>query len=332
MMEETIKDTMLPTMDAFPSKAGSIPFWDHPNMTGHRLLPDDYFPFTKSEFALEAYYRGKLDEEDITILKVVGDAIAANEDQLRRYLSRKMSRSVLSARLQKMRKNGYVDRWRCRLAFDEEEVHKPPAPFTLGIAGYKLLTYLYAGHSFMNPNTLDTQNVKMIQRYVAMNELRCLLVEARVLRGWEWNVMIGKSKRFLPPLGVATVQSPKGLINFLVERPQMSQNFIGYLKSKLEQYRTLYEKQGAFVLNHIEPHQSVIILFTSTLSMAERIHEEVKTHLYPFTIWFAVEEFIDEEEGVSPAFLSPDGKSLKRFSVPFLQKRAAEPLAIVKKG
>jgi bifunctional DNA-binding transcriptional regulator/antitoxin component of YhaV-PrlF toxin-antitoxin module len=137
---------------------------------------------------------------------------------------------------------------------------------------------------------LDTQNVKMIQRYVAMNELRCLLVEARVVRGWEWNVMIGKSKRFLPPMGVATVQSPKGLLNFLVERPQMSQNFIGYLKTKLEQYRTLYEKQGGFVLNHIESHNSVIVLFTSTLSMAERIHEEVKTHLFPFTIWFAVDD------------------------------------------
>ena len=53
---------------------------------GHKLLPDKYYPYTTLESVLEYMNRGLLDEDDFTLLKVLGDAVCANEDQLRRYM------------------------------------------------------------------------------------------------------------------------------------------------------------------------------------------------------------------------------------------------------
>ncbi|MCM3443586.1 MULTISPECIES: replication-relaxation family protein [Metabacillus] len=312
-------DTQLTELQYFLSKEGDIPFWDHPSMYGYKKLPKNYFPFYSVEQVLRAYKQGQIDDTDIMILKVVGDAVAANEDQLRRYLSSQMSRSEVSERLERLRKNAMVDRWFCRLDNDEDEEFKPPAPFTLGVGGFKLLRHFYNDQPFMNPNTWDSQNAKTLQRYVAMNELRCRLVESRAIKGWTWNGIVAHNRRYKKPFGVAELETGQGRVNFIIERAQMSQNFVGFLRDKLHQWRNLFEKQQSFPITAFPTNVPIFILYCSTVSMAEFIHKELMLDTFPFTVWLCVDELIDTD-GLSKSLFAPDKEKLRRMNVSFLQE------------
>ena len=306
----------------FPREDNTISFWDHPNFKSRVVLPDDYFPLTRAEQGIELYHQGRLSEQDLTVLKVVGDARCANENQLRRYLSPKMSYSKTSEILKRLRKYGFVERHKCRLAFieeDGEEQIKPPAPFTLGIAGYKLMSHFYPDSRFVQPEQWISQPLA-VQRYVAMNEMRCLTFEAGVLRGWLWSPYIGGNPRFKKPMAVSKIETPNGDLQFLIDRPQMAQNFIGYLKSKFEEYRMLFEKDKYVLVDGLpKTTYQIVCIFASSYSMAKYIHEILALHTYPFEIWFLVEEWIDDEKGMSEAFCHAREKELKRIKVPFFE-------------
>jgi hypothetical protein len=304
----------------FLSKEGDIPFWDHPLMYGYPKLPKNYYPYTTKAEVLQSFKRKQVVEEDFVILKVLGDAVAANEDQIRRYLSSKMSRSHVSKRLEQLRRNGFVDRWHCRLENDEQEEIRPPAPFTLGVAGYKLMKHFYSDSIFMNPDSWDNQNSKAIQRYVAMNELRCALVESKSIKGWKWSPTLAVQKRIRSPFGVGYIDTPGGQVNFLIERPQMSQNFIGYLRDTLGQWKSIYENTGTLAIQRGPQNNPIIILYASTCSMAEHIHEELCLNDFPFQVWFCIEEFM-EADGLAKSFMRPKDDSLERIKLPFLESQ-----------
>ncbi|EAR66171.1 hypothetical protein B14911_10567 [Bacillus sp. NRRL B-14911] len=316
------EDVLTSAIQLFPREDNSISLWDHPNFKSRVTLPDNYFAITRVEQGLEMVQQGRLNEEALTVMKVIGDAMCANENQLRRYLSKKQSFSQTSSILKRLRKYGFVERHKCRLAFieeDGEETIKPPAPFTLGIAGYKLMKHLYPKDNFKNPEIWSEQPLS-IQRYVAVNELRCLLVEARVLRGWKWNPYIGGSSKYMKPQAVAKLETAKGELQFILERPQMAQNFVGYFRSKLEQYRYLYERDQFLQVDGFgRAAVQVVCLYTSSASMAKFIHEEIGLHCFPFQIWVVVDEWINESKGMSEAFLTFDNGEMKRIRLPFLQ-------------
>ncbi|WP_148950840.1 hypothetical protein [Bacillus infantis] len=321
-MVET-KEGLSSAIQLFPREDKTISFWDHPNFKSRVALPDDYFALTRVEQGLEMLHQGRLNEEDLMVMKVVGDAMCANENQLRRYLSRKISASQTSGHLKRLRKYGFVERHLCRLAFieeDGEEFIKPPAPFTLGIAGHKLMKHMYTRDPFTPPDYWREQPLS-IQRYVAMNEFRCLAVEAGVLRGWSWNPYIGGSPKYMRPMAVAKFDSLQGELQLLIDRPQMAQNFIGYLRTKLEQYRYLYEKSGAFMLDGFARKAiQVVCLYISSERMSRFIQEELRLHTYPFDVWILVDEWI-EEKGLSGAFARVNQEGLKRIRIPIFEKK-----------
>lgn len=308
----------------FPREDQTISFWDHPNFKSRVALPDNYFAITRIEQGLELIHQGILDESTLRVMKVVGDAMCANENQLRRYLSKKMSASQTSKTLSKLRKYGFVERFKCRLAFieeDGEEILKPPAPYALGIAGYKLMKHLYSEDSFAPPDQWTEQPLS-VQRYVAMNEMRCSAVESGVLRGWKWNPYIGGSAKHMKPMGVAKLETPKGEMHFILERPQMAQNFIGYLRTKFELYRYLYERDRTLIIDGFQkPVIQIFCIYASSFKMARYIHEEVKLHTFPFDVWILVDEWINESKGMSEAFCNASVAELKRMRVSFLMKK-----------
>lgn len=313
-------ETQVAEVQYYLSKEGDIPFWDHPSMYAYKKLPKTYFPYFNVEQVLKSYKQGQIDDLDITILKVIGDAIAANEDQLRRYLSSKMSRSEVSERLDRLRRNAMVDRWYCRLDNDEFEEFKPPAPFTLGIGGFKLLKHFYNDQNFMNPNTWDNQNAKTLQRYVAMNELRCLLVESKAIKGWTWNGIVAHNRRYKKPLGVAELETGRGRVNFIIERAQMSQNFIGFLRDKLHQWKSVYEAYQSFPITAFPNNMPIFVIYCSTISMAEFVHEQLMLDTFPFTAWLCVDELFDTE-GLGKSFFAPDKEKIRRMNVSFLEEK-----------
>ncbi|WP_374717738.1 hypothetical protein [Neobacillus sp.] len=298
----------------FTTKNGEIPFWDHPFLKGSKVLPNKYYPYTTQEGVIELYRRGRIDETDFIILKVLGDAVCANEDQIRRYMGSLISRSETSKRLDRFRTNALVDRWKVRIRGDDESI-KPPAPFTLGVAGYKLLKHFYNADFFMDPNRWDNYGIGGIKRYVAMNELRCMMTEKRIVTKWKWNAVIANNPHIKFPMGAAELKTPQGNINLLIDRAQMNQNFIGYFRDKLESWKMVYQKFGNIPVSEFPENMSVAIIYTSTLSIAEYIHKEIMLDTFPFHIWVCVEE--DLHQGFNTAFYIPNKEKLKRIKLDF---------------
>lgn len=299
----------------FTTLNGDIPFWDHPFLKGFKVLPDKYYPYTTQEGVIDLHRRGILKEEDFILLKVLGDAVCANEDQLRRYMAPIMSRSATSQKLDRFRKNGLVERWKVRIHGDEEI--KPPAPFTLGIAGFKLLKHYYSYDFFMNPNRWDDYGIGGIKRYVAMNELRCMMTEQKIVSKWKWHTPVANNPKLKFPMGTAEIHSSKEhnapRFNLLIDRAQMNQNFIGYFREKLENWKAVYHKYGNIPVGDFsEDNQSIVVIYTSTVSIAEHIHENLLLDTYEFPIWLCVEEHL-YTDGLNTSFYIPKKEKIQRI-------------------
>ena len=88
----------------FRKRDGSISIWDDPSIEGGIALIDNYQPLTNLGSVLgKANSYNYMEQEDVTLLKMVGECIAANENQLKRLMSKVMSRSKESLRLKKFR-------------------------------------------------------------------------------------------------------------------------------------------------------------------------------------------------------------------------------------
>lgn len=302
---------------------GTFSIWDHPNFTAKLKLPDDYRPLTSLVESLEVMNRlsKKVAEERLTVLKVVGDAICANENQLRRYLSSKLSFSQTSAHLSAMRKYGFIDRQQCRLSFveDDEEQPRPPAPHTLGMAGFLLLSHYYSGDYFVKPESWFG-NSYAIQRYVAMNEIRCSAVEAKVAKGWTWLPRIGGKSKYRKPTAVLNIATPNGaVVDMLIFRAQLAQDFVGYFKTLLEEYRYIYDRDGRFIIDQqSNDNYQIVVLSVSTLSLAKYISEEIKVNSYNFDVWFLIDELFDNNGGnLSKAFAQKENEDIRILDLEF---------------
>ncbi|WP_269919586.1 MULTISPECIES: hypothetical protein [Bacillati] len=303
----------------FKTRDDEIPFWDHPFLKASKVLPKKYYPYTTQEGVIDLYRRGILDENDITLLKVLGDAVCANEDQLRRYMISIMSRSDTSKRLDRFRTNGLVDRWKIRIHSDTEEIVKPPAPFTLGIAGFKLLKHYYSADFFMNPNLWDNYGVGGIKRYVAMNELRCVMTEKKIAKKWKWNAVIADNPKLKFPMGAAELRVTDSMnINFMIDRAQMNQNFLGYFRDKLDCWKKVYEANDNRIpiTGFPDENESYVIIYTSTYTLAKYIHDNLMLDTYPFPIWLCVEEDL-LKDGLNTSFYIPQKDKLQRIQLNF---------------
>lgn len=299
----------------FRTKMEEVPLWDHPFLKGSKVLPKNYYPYTTLQGVLNLYKKGILEDIDFILLKVLGDSICSNEDQLRRYMASKMSPSQTSKRLDKFRKNGLVDRWKVRIRGQEEDV-KPPAPFTLGVAGFSLLKHFYGDDYFVSPDSWVTYGIGGIKRFVATNELRCILTEKKMTSMWRWRPTIANNKNNGAPLAAAEIKTTKGNVNFLIERAQMNQDFIGFFKERLHRWKGVYEQYGRLPVSEFSDNPTFVIIYTSTLSIAEHIHKEVMLDTFPFHIWTCVEEDL-VKDGFSTSFYMPDKGKLKRIKLDF---------------
>lgn len=182
----------------------------------------------------------ELRQERLTVLKIIGDAVCANDEQLRRFLSTVMSYSATSAHINFLRKKGFVQRYKCYLdsVLDEngERLNlRNPAPINLGPAGYLLMSYLYNGVFFMDAGAwLDSNADATIQRFVTMNEIRCCFAEKSIARKWKWYPTIGEQRGYKKPLAVMEVGEDTEEYDsrawMIFERAQLKQNFLGFLK------------------------------------------------------------------------------------------------------
>ncbi|MCK6259558.1 hypothetical protein LCY76_23600 [Fictibacillus sp. KIGAM418] len=303
----------------FYNQKGEVPIWDNPTVNGGIRRPSVYKPTTTLSGVITNIQRGYFKEDDLTLLKVLGDSMCSNENQLRRYMSRKMSASKVSQKLKRFREQGLADRW--TILNDLQPEYKPPAPWTIGVSGYTLLKHINNMDFVMAPERWNS--IKAIQRFVAMNEIRCQLAEQRVLRNWVWNAVIANNPHLTRPLGVAEVETPSGRINFVIERVQQAKDFYTFLDNKLQKWVPVYDKFKFFPIKRMNENQTIVVLYCSTKTLAQEIQKSLQLHKYPYTIWLCVEENL-MDSGIGKGFYLPTEKGLKRIDLGFLDK--VEPL------
>lgn len=297
------------------SKTGQLSLWDDPSIVGGIAIPNPYQPLTHLGSVLNKFNNGFFEELDVVLLKIIGDAIAVNEDQLKRYLESKMTRTQVSKRLKRLRQFGFVDRWQIESShFDEE---KPPAPFTLGLSGFIFLKHLYYSQFFMEPQRWQRLGLSNVQRYVAVNEIRTQLFENRRLRNWTWNGVILNNPYLYQPFGVAEIEAPKGNLNLVIERVQQSKDYISYLQARFEKWEQVYEEYNTLPIRGFNENPTIIVIYTSTFALAEHIHKELVLEQKKFPVWLCVEEELFDER-VGQSFYVPTPNNLKRIEIDFL--------------
>ena len=290
---------------------GKVLIWDDPTMVGGIRHPNYYKPDTHYTGVLEKYERGIYNLEEITILKVLGDAICCNEDQLRRYLSVKYSRSFVSDRLKRMRRFGLADRWYVHSTQYPDD-RLPPAPFSLGISGYLFLKSHYHEQFFMHPEKWLEQGLRTVQRYVALNEIRCQFAENHVLRNWIWNGIIDNNPRLTRPHAVCEIETTKGRLNLIIDRAQQGRDFVSFFRKKLPNWEKVYKRHGTFPIRGAALNKAVVVYYCSTKSMAAELFKELRHELkeVTFPVWFCIEENLYKPEGLYRSFYVASDKLL----------------------
>lgn len=304
----------------------TVPFWDHPNFYDRIVAPDDYQPITRVEQAIEYYNRRIISDDALLVLKVVGDALCANEDQIRRYMKKyneKFGTSHTSRILRNLAKYGLVERHICRLSFleDEGEEIKRPAPFTLGIGGVKFLNHYYTDMPFVRPETWR-ESMSSVQRYVAMNEIRCLGAYTGKLMNWLWHPRIGGNAVYRKPLAVAIWNVPgQKNIQMIFERAQSAGKYMDHIKTRLRVYRELFDKDKCIWIDG-QPRDAmqVVVLSVGTVAMAKRLHTQLRLTSYPFPVWFSIDEWQQGDGKLADSFAQPlpEQGELKRIHLPLL--------------
>lgn len=296
-------------------KTGQLSVWDDPSIVGGIAIPNPYQPLTHLGSVLNKFNNGFFEELDVVLLKLIGDAIAVNEDQLKRYLESKMTRTQVSKRLKRLRQFGFVDRWQIESSHFEAE--KPPAPFTLGLSGFIFLKHLYYSQFFMEPQRWQRLGLSNVQRYVAVNEIRTQLFENRRLRNWAWNGVILNNPYLYQPFGVAEIEAPNGNLNLVVERVQQSKDYIGYLQTRFEKWEQVYAEYKRLPIRGFNDNPTVIVINVSSKSLAEHIHKEIILEQKQIPIWFCIDEDLNDDR-IGHSFYAPTSNGLKRIEMDFL--------------
>ncbi|WP_281864821.1 hypothetical protein [Planomicrobium okeanokoites] len=311
-------------IQVFAREDGSIPIWDNPNFQSTLWLPKDHSPLTRYEQALEERIRHKLTDEHIRLLSVIGAAVCVNEAQLRKYMLPVQSASTTSKMLQKLQYRGYVQRYKATIRFEEEDPNKrkPPGIFMLGLIGYKIMKYYYNAHNFIHPDKW-MDNPYAVQRYVAMNEIRMIGTTNRQLAKWTWFPGVGEDARNQKPFAVMSTKEINGKapIHFILERVQMGQTFLDYLRDRLKMYSWLKEKDGLIKIEGIKPPvMQAVVISVSTVSLAEFIQKQLELHLYSFEVLFLVDEWLEETQEMATAFAQGTSEGIIRVQIPYFVK------------
>ncbi len=320
-------------MKTFPREDGSLSLWDHPSFSSYKTTPKTtHRPTTTlmDSISHTSRWNQNVYQARLTILKVIGDAVCANENQLRRYMALAgLSASQTSEHIRYLRDRGFVDRHKCYIADYLDANGNPislknPAPITLGIGGWYLMNHFYSGNFFAKPDMWFQQSGSTaIQRYVALNEIRCAGVEAKLITNWRWYPVIGSSPHEKKPFALMQLGNLTEEFDdrsyMLIERAQMSQRFIDFLRTRLEDYRRIFTEFGYLKVAGVDKEAHVrVILSVSSYQVAKVLHESFGLHKYPFDVWVLVDEWFDNDEepgAITSAFARPsaDFSKLQRI-------------------
>ncbi|AQQ55349.1 hypothetical protein [Planococcus lenghuensis] len=304
----------------FPKADGTISYWDHPSFkSAHHLPNGKYRPFRSSLQAREWLERSGQYEEIVTLLKVIGDAFCVSEAQLRRYMRKLQSFSQTSKLLEQLRTNDFVQRHQCWLIFKEDAGERKPSNlFVLGTAGHLFIKSSYPRQEFQKPDYW-LENSLAAQRYVAANEIRCTGVETKKIRQWAWHPAVGGHPNYKKPLAVLETKENEvtPALQLLIERVQMRQPFLDYLRRRLKTYEYLLNRYGQIKVEGFSRKVAqAVLIHVSSVSMADFIQQQLRPHEYSYDVIYMIDEWFEEtrELATSVAASQPEGVIRINFS------------------
>lgn len=308
----------LPQIKTFRDTSGKIPFWDDPSVTGGIDRPANYQPRTDMMAIVSDFYHGRFLEEDELILTLIRDSVVINENQLRRLLKGKLTSSRISTRIRYMSVFGVTDQWKLRSR--QEDASLPPAPWSVGIAGFLYLKHRYPDFVF-HPARLLELGTKALQRYIALNELRTQMYEYQVLRGWKWHGVIDSNPKLGKPLAIGEIKGPKGNILLVTERLQQSQNYMEHISSRLRNWNTVFvENNNALPIMDFDRLPAVVLLSVSTISFAQEVASRLHIDGLKLPVWFIIDELLFTKE-LPQAIVGLKEETLHPIGLNWLVKR-----------
>ncbi|WP_368502705.1 hypothetical protein AB3N04_01000 (plasmid) [Alkalihalophilus sp. As8PL] len=296
-----------------------LSFWDDPTVVGGINFPPHYKPMTHIVPIYDKMKTGFINEEAFTIMKVVGDGIATNEEQIKRFfLTKNLTRTEVSNHINRLREKGFLDRWHLRSDVSEHVYPNLSAPITLGMSGFILLKHFYKEQFFMDSMLWDRLGIHTIQRYIAANELRCQIYESRTLRKWVWNGLVANNTKISRPFGTAVLSTPNGDMKFVFERVHQGKKYLTHLTKRINQWGELIEdNNGTLPVANTEELRTIVVVYVSTRSLAEHIVEELALFNVKFMIWICIEEDLIKF-GIEHSFYIPEKHKLKPVKMAFL--------------
>nr|WP_240962403.1 hypothetical protein [Brevibacillus laterosporus] len=240
------------------------------------------------------FYHGRFLEEDELILTLIRDSIVINENQLRRLLKGKLTSSRISTRIRYMSVFGVTDQWRLRSR--QEDAALPPAPWSVGIAGFLYLKHRYPDFVF-HPARLLELGTKALQRYIALNELRTQMYEYQALRGWKWHGVIDSNPKLGKPLAIGKMKGPQSNILLVTERLQQSQNYMEHILSRLRNWNTVFvENNYTLPIMDFDRLPAVVLLSVSSISFAQEVASRLHVDGLKLPVWFVIDELLFTRE------------------------------------
>lgn len=312
-------------MDIFSDQEGNVPFWDDPSVHGGIVRPDNYQPRLDMMTVVSDFYHRRFLDEDELILVLIRDAIAINENQLRRLLAGRMTSYRLSNRIRYMAIYGLTDRWQMRSRL--EGASKPSSPWSVGLGGFLYLKHRYPNF-VMSPEKLINSGARSIQRYVAVNEIRTQMYEYQALKGWRWHGVVSTgagrhNPKLGKPFGVGSLAGPKGDILLLIERLQQGQPFMDHIMSRLSNWNSIFIESNSLTVMDFPRLPVVVTLSVSTITMAEHVAKLIPVQDIKIPIWIIVDELL-HRNGLPSSVLQLTNSGLKPIKLDWLRKREKE--------
>lgn len=260
------------------------------------------------------YVMGQLSDEDLYWLKFIGRFKSVQTLQISRQTAlfpNTLTRKRVEEALEKLYKYDLIWKWGFKRDFIEETLYS----YTLTVNGFRFLEYFFSKQRvYFQPQNYfilpDTAHI----RFWETVDIYQLLHSLPQFKGYETLLNLGinregTNRKLSSPLQVALEMTP-GRVKNLVFFPAVPGDRDSYYKDVLVRWNrfTLEGSDLQKNVNGLPGTQNVLVFYTPTFDLAQKLNEELKLPEWNFPILLLVGSVI-EKDGIIKAFYLPDHRN-----------------------
>lgn len=257
------------------------------------------------------YVITQLSETDLYWLKFIGRFKSVQQVQLDRqvalysdFLDRKQERRSLKT----LFKYGLIWRWQ----YNRDFLNHPVNAYTLSVNGFRFLEYFYkAERTYFQPQNYFYLDETYHIRFWETVDVYQILMSLPIYKGFETYFNLGRmekgiKKNLTSPLQEALEIIPNQVKNF-VFFPALQTDNNNYYKDAISRW-AVFTENGTNLrkpILELPGEQNILAFFAPTVSVAERLNEELSLPEFGFPIVILIGSVI-QKDGITQAFYYPD--------------------------